>query len=295
MISVIISTYKNTELFLNNLKHNLQYLQGCEIIIVNDDPTTSINTSINTSIKKYVALSHGREKVVQNLVLVENKKNLGFGESINMGVKKAKGEYLMLLNNDVLLSNNNYQLAINHFRNNPSLFAVSFAQKEKDGTVVGKNHLYWRKGFYQHERIKDNIPGENGWAEGGSCLIDKKKFLALGGFDKIYAPFYWEDIDLSQRARKKGWSIIFNPKIEVIHHHESTIGKYYDQKKIEIIAFRNQLIFTWKNLTNFNQKIEHYYYLFIFLIKNIMKLNFHYLKAFIQAVENYIDPETSSG
>ena len=270
MVSVIIPTYKNTELLIKNLHKNLPYLKDCEIIIVNDDPTTSLKKEL---------------KQFEKIKLIENKKNLGFGESINQGVKIAQGDYLLLLNNDVVLSNNNYQLTINHFRNNYSLFAVSFAQEEKNNQVVGKNRLFWHKGFYQHEAIKDNQPGENGWAEGGSCLIDKEKFRLLGGFDKIYAPFYWEDIDLSYRAKKRGWSIIFDPKIKVIHHHESTIGKYYDKKQIAIIAFRNQLIFTWKNRKTFQQKIENLCYLFLMIIKSLVKGNLIYINGLISALK----------
>ena len=270
MISVIIPTFKNPELLVNNLNNNLPYLRDCEIIVVNDDPTTSLKKDL---------------KQFEKIKLIENKKNLGFGESINQGAKMANGQFLMLLNSDVLLTNNNYQSATNNFHNNPSLFAVSFAQVEKNSQVVGKNRLFWYKGFYQHEAIKDNQPGENGWAEGGSCLIDKEKFRLLGGFDKIYSPYYWEDIDLSYRGKKRGWLIIFDPKIKVIHHHKLTIGKYYDRKKIEIIAFRNQLIFTWRNMKTLQQKIENLYYLFLLIIKSLIKGNLIYINGLISALK----------
>lgn len=277
MISILIPTFKNQELLITNLRNNLPYLKDCEIIIINDNPTDGI--------KKFVSLLNGRDKVIQNIVLIENKENLGFGESINQGAKIAKGRFLMLLNSDVRLINNNFQFSILNFQNNPNLFAVSFAQKEKDGTIVGKNKIFWKDGFYQHKKITDNKPGENGWAEGGSSLIDKEKFQQLGGFDKIYSPYYWEDIDLSQRAKKMGWLVIFDPKIEVIHHHESTIGKYYNRNEIDTIAFRNQLIFTWRNLTNFNQKIEHCYCLFLLVIINLVKGNLIYIKGLISALK----------
>lgn len=250
---------------MNNLHNNLPYLKDCEIIIVNDDPSKSLKEDL---------------KQFKEIRIIENKKNLGFGESINQGVKIAKGQFLMLLNNDVLLINNNYQLAINHFRNNPSLFAVSFAQKEKDGTLVGRNKIYWEKGFFQHKKNDDLKTGPSGWAEGGSCLIDKKKFLELGGFDKIYAPFYWEDIDLSYRARKRGYEILFNREIEVIHHHESTIGKYFVSNKIKETVFRNQLIFIWKNLTGIKKIIEHLYY----LLPTIIKGGWPFFMGFIRAL-----------
>ncbi len=265
MISVIIPTYKNKHLLVDNLRHNLNYLNDCQVIIVNDDSRQSIKQDLEE---------------FENILLIENKKNLGFGESINQGTKKALGDYLLLLNNDVRLPNDNYQLALSYFSNNSSLFAISFAQKEKNESIVGKNIIYWEKGFFKHKKDNDLTTGQNGWAEGGSCLIDKKKFLQLGGFDKIYAPFYWEDIDLSYRAGKRGYVIIFNRNIEVIHHHESTISKYYSSEKISEIAFRNQLIFNWKNIKRLSKLIEHLYY----LIPTIIKGGWPFFMGFVQAL-----------
>lgn len=269
MISVVIPSYKNKEKLLENLNHNLKFLKDCQIIIVNDDPEESLKNFLPRS---------------KNILLIENKKNLGFGQSVNRGVKQADGNYIMLLNSDVQLINGNYQLAINNFHKDPSLFAVSLAQKEKDGSIVGKNKVYWHAGLYLHQKATDLNFGNNGWAEGGASLIDKNKFLKLNGFDPVYSPFYWEDIDLSSRARKAGYRIIFEPKILVIHHHESTIGRYFTKKQIKIIAYRNQLIFTWKNLTSPILIIKHLLYLPYLLITHLIIGDYLFLIALIKAV-----------
>ena len=60
-------------------------------------------------------------------------------------------------------------------------------------------------------------------------------WLKLGGMDTLYSPFYWEDIDLSYRAWKSGYQILYDPNIIVEHHHESTIAKYFDKKKVSDI------------------------------------------------------------
>lgn len=269
MISVIIPTYKNREVLIKNLTHNLQFLKNCQIIIVNDDPSKNLEKDL----KKF-----------KNVILIENKKNLGFGQSINEGVKKAQYPYIMLLNNDVKLINNNYQLAINYFNNDSSLFAVSFAQKEKNGEIVGKNIFYWGRGLVLHKKPSDIKPGYNAWAEGGSCLVDKNKFLKLDGFDPIYSPFYWEDIDLSYRAWKMGYQIIFEPKIVVEHHHETTIGKYFSKEFIKKITFRNQLIFIWKNITNLDLLIKHVLFLPFNLFYYFFKKEFEFINGFFSAI-----------
>jgi len=268
MISVIIPVYKNTKLFLDNLKKNLKFLDDCEILIVNDDPEKSIKKEIK-SFKE------------NNIFLIENRKNLGFGQSVNIGAKYAKGDYLFLLNTDVILNNKNYLHALKYFNENPNLFAVSFAQVEKDNQIVGKNILYFKDGLFCHQKANNLNFGFNAWVEGGACLIDKKKFNYLGGFDNLYSPFYCEDVDLSYRAWKAGFKILFDPKILVEHHHETTISKYFDKNKIKTIAYRNQLVFSLKNTTDFDLIVKFIFFLFKRLAKSIMTFDLIYLKVVI--------------
>jgi len=268
MISVIIPVYKNTDFFLKNLKRNLRFLENVEILIINDDPKKSIKKEIDTFKQK-------------NIFLIENKKNLGFGQSVNIGVKYARGDYLLLLNTDVILSNKNYSYALKHFNNNPNLFAVSFAQLERNNKIVGKNIIYFKDGLFCHQKSDNLSFGLNAWAEGGACLIDKKKFNYLGGFDNLYSPFYWEDVDLSYRAWKAGFQVLFDPKILVEHHHESTIGKYFKKNEIQTIAYRNQLIFNLKNITDFDLIVKFVFFFFKKLVIAIIKFDFVYLKAVI--------------
>ena len=261
MISVIIPAYKNTDELVRNLRHNLPYLKGCEVIVVNDFPTESIKSTVRGLAIK----------------LVENKRNLGFGGAVNEGVVVAKGQYVMLLNSDVVLDNDSYRKALSQFEKQDNLFAVTFAQHEKNGSRVGKNRLFWDMGLVKHSNAKDFEAGITGWAEGGSCLIDRSKYLRLEGFDLLYAPFYWEDIDLSYRAWKAGYEVLFNPHIEVQHHHESTIGKFFDSKKIKRVSFRNHHIFMMKNMTELPRLFEYWF----FLLPNFVYYLLHKQPGFI--------------
>jgi len=271
MISIIIPTYMNKQ-FLSNTRMNIKFFSGCEVIIVNDNPKESLKNDL---------------KEFKNIRLLENNSNLGFAQSINKGVRMATKKYVMLINDDVLLLDDSFKKATYLFEKYPLLFAVSFAQKEKDNSIVGKNILYWKRGLIFHAKAKNLKFGYSAWAEGGACLIDKNKFLQLGGFDPIYAPFYWEDIDLCYQAWKKGFKILFDPKILVEHHHESTIGKYFSRKFIQTIAFRNQFIFVWKNISDLNLLLKHFLLLFYNLLYySIVKRQSNFLRGFFQAVKD---------
>jgi GT2 family glycosyltransferase len=232
-VSVIIPAYKQTDLFVRNLARNLPELAGTQIIIINDDPETSIVPRLE---------AFTTDAPIQ---LIENRTNVGFGPTVNIGAKNATGEFLLLLNTDVLLARAPWRESLNHF-NDERVFAVSFAQKEHDGRIVGRNEVYFKHGFFYHRENPDISFGETGWAEGGSCVIRRSMFEELGGFDEAYAPFYWEDVDLSYRAKARGWKVLFDPRILVEHHHESTISSYFARSRIMQISKKNQRYFTRK-------------------------------------------------
>lgn len=253
-ISVVIPVYKKTEMFLAYLKENLHFLTDAKIIVVNDDPEISIKQRLSQW---------------SQIQLIENTHNLGFASSVHTGIQQVQSPYVMLLNSDVKLRDNSYIRSLNHFKSDNKLFAVSFAQVEKNGETVGKNIFYWQNGFFQHSRANNLDQGPSGWAEGGSCIIDLAKYNKIGGFDSIYSPFYWEDIDLSYRAWKQGYTILFDPSVLVEHHHESTIKSYFSTMYITSIAYRNQLLFIWKNIRDTNLLNEHNTALFKQLIRSI--------------------------
>ena len=189
----------------------------------------------------------------------------------------------MLLNSDVRLHDVSFKKALDYFESDPRMFAVSFAQKEKNGSIVGKNEIYWSGGMFYHRKASDLLPGKNAWAEGGACIIDKNKFIKLGGFDSIFAPFYWEDIDLSYRAWKSKYLIFFDPGIQVEHYHESTIGAYFSKKQIAAIAHRNQFLFMWKNIHEAPLIVSQWFFLPYQMVFHLLKGNTAFVKGFFLA------------
>lgn len=252
MISVVIPHYKDKERLYTNLKHNLPYLKGYEVIVVNDYPE--------------ISLTEEMAKLFPQITVIENQKNLGFAGAVSVGISSAQGTYIFLLNNDVILNDDSFQKAVSYFEKDKTLFAVSFRQTEKNGSFVGRNKIFWKNGFFQHAKADATKNGINGWAEGGSMLFDKAKYDEISGFDTLYSPFYWEDIDLSYRAWKAGYTIRFDSTVTVQHHHESTITTHFHSAYIKTIAYRNQFITIWKNISNGKMVFEH----LLFLMKNLI-------------------------
>lgn len=253
LTSIIIPVYKQKEQFLANLQTNLRFLTGCEIIIVNDDPQESVKGPVFELFQSAGIPTH-------LFTIIEHTTNTGFGPTVNDGVHKAKGELVMLLNTDVTLYDDTWKNAVTYLESHEHIFAVGFAQREKIGTLVGRNSIYFKKGLFHHKAVEFHSgsgPVETGWVEGGAGIFRVSMWRQLGGFDEKFAPFYWEDVDLGYRARARSWESLFDPDILVEHHHKSTIGKHYHQDKINKIAYDHQLYFTRKHARGI-QKVQYH-------------------------------------
>jgi GT2 family glycosyltransferase len=181
-------------------------------------------------------------KKYPEVVIVKNSSNLGFTKPINQGVAKSNADFLVLLNNDVH-PNKGYLKNILHYFTDEKVFAVSFNENESSWPLVS-----WGDGKLQFTRGKDkNSPRYSTWASGGSAIFKRNIWDKLGGFNEIYAPFYWEDIDIGYRAWKMGYKVIWDNESIVFHEHESTSIKI-NQAYVSLIKQRNELLFTWINI-----------------------------------------------
>src|SRR5207237_10888838 len=141
-------------------------------------------------------------------------RNYGFGGGNNIGANEVRTDIIVFLNNDMVVDRGFLRPLLAGF-SDPSVFAVTcqffFADSTRRREETGKTRARFENGFFYlwHDEIRaedDNVEMVPVfWAGGGSCAIHRKKFLAIGGFDSLYHPFYVEDTDLSYQAWKRGW------------------------------------------------------------------------------------------
>ena len=270
-ISIIIPNYNGEQLLKKNLPKIYdavsEYKNGRVEIIIPDDPSIDkssevINGFINSIVDKNII-----GKTISN----RNVAKSGFGMNVNRGASIATGDVLILLNSDVHPHKKFLEPLLKHFEK-PDIFAVGCLDEsiEENGEVVyrGRGIGKFKKGFLSHN--KGDIDQSNTlWVSGGSGAFRKSVWDRLGGFDTIYDPFYWEDIDLSYQAQKAGFKTVFESKSIVTHEHEQGIVKtQYTELYVKRISYRNQFIFIWKNVTDVSLLIFHIFW-----------LPYHFLKA----------------
>ena len=102
--------------------------------------------------------------------------------------------------------------------------------------------------------------------------------------DKLYKPAYWEDIDLSWNAREKyGWKILFEPRSQVYHNHETTNVSVFGLRRMETMASRNQWLFVWKNIRGL-KLLQHFLWLPYHLTFTTVRTKGVFAIGFFQAV-----------
>lgn len=181
----------------------------------------------------------------KNLVVLKNRKNMGPVAARNTGISKARGEFIIFVDDDVYIKDNNF------------LQIIEFMEKRKKVGIVGPKILYpnetvqesarafptllsvlWR-GTFLHRMFpsvwfyKDYIMGdfdhsgkrEVDWVLGACQVVRKEVFDSIGKFDEGYFMYYGEDIDFCYRAKNAGWKVIYYPYSKVYHHYARESAK----------------------------------------------------------------------
>jgi GT2 family glycosyltransferase len=196
--------------------------------------------------------------------LLALEKNLGFGGGSNAGVAEARNDIVVLLNSDMRVAQDFLAPLLEAFTND-KVFAVScqifFSDPDRRREETGLTEGRWHRGKLQvGHRIDDQITEAFPcfYGGGGSCAFDRRKFLELGGFDEIFAPFYFEDADLGYGAWKRGWQVLYQPRSVVWHEHRGTIGRHFSDVRIAAVLGKNTLLFCWKNIHEWPRLAEHF-------------------------------------
>ncbi|HUS05374.1 MAG TPA: glycosyltransferase family 2 protein, partial [Bryobacteraceae bacterium] len=192
--------------------------------------------------------------------------NLGFGGGSNAGFRAASNDIVILLNSDMRVEPDFLVPLLESFTDE-KVFAVScqifFSDPEKVREETGLTQAWWESGRLRvRHRIDEQVTGAYPcfYGGGGSCAFDRRKFLELGGFDPLLAPFYLEDTDLGYLAWKRGWKVLYQPRSVVYHEHRGTIGKKFSAGYIQSILKKNFLLFCWKNIHEWPRLLSHLFY-----------------------------------
>jgi len=222
-LDILIVTY-NSEKFIRHLIADLSKSKVVNKILIYDN-----NSDDQT---RLIIEKHKTNKVVT----IFGKKNIGFGQAMNILVKNSKTEYQILINPDTKLKNK----AIEKIHK----CAVKQKSDITGGAMIGEDgsvqrsftriptsmtilfeftnlkkifpNNYWHKKFLYKDVSYPKHSLEVGSVSGGYMLIKKSSFELLGGFDENFF-MYLEDIDICKRAHQNNMKVIYCPNSRIFH------------------------------------------------------------------------------
>lgn len=211
VVTIIIPGYGKADYTLRCLKsiQNTAIQTPYEVIVIEDasgDPSAE-------ALRK-----------VAGIQLFWNQSNLGFLRSCNMAAKHARGEFILLLNNDTVLLPGAVDALVETAQTRPDAGIVGSKLIYPDGTLQEAGGVVWANGdAANYGRNQDpnepcyNYAREADYISGASILLRRALWKLVGGFDERYVPAYYEDTDLSIRLQKMGRPTLYVPRSVVVH------------------------------------------------------------------------------
>ncbi len=260
-VSVIIVNYNGKDILKKSLTALFATSKDISLEVILVD-----NNSQDDSLAKI-------KEFENQIILIKNQENTGFGKANNQGLKLAKGKYILLLNNDALLHENALKEMVKFIKENKNCGVVCPKLLNLDGSLqIHGSSL--GKLFFKTEK-----PQAKSFLPAAVFLIRTDLFREIGGFDENFF-FYNEDLDLCKNIIKKGFKLYYLPTVSATH-----IGGFSSKNLKEegiVEGFRGGLYFCKK----------HYGVLVYTLYKGILKPYLHlaifWLSIFAKSNEDKI-------
>lgn len=238
-VSVIIPNYNGEK-----------YLRGCiESLRKQDDldfETIIIDNASQDSDYKWL-------NEYKDIIFKRLDKNYGFSPAVNVGIKMAQGEYVLLLNNDTVVEKDFVRQMVKAIEKDKRIFGVSSKMiAYQDHSIMddaGDEYtvLGWAYKTGDGKPVEEFIKSRKVFSAcAGAALYRKRVFDEMGLFDETFFA-YMEDVDVSYRARIYGYYNVYCPEAKVYHIGSATSGSKYNEFKVRLAA-RNNVYVPYKNM-----------------------------------------------
>lgn len=238
-VTVVIPNYNGKTLLENCIKTlEQQTLQDFKLLIV-DNGSTDGSTELTSEIL--------------DMEIVKLEENAGFCKAVNLGIKKTKTPYVILLNNDTEADPYFVEELLKGIKQSQDIFSGSAMMLDftKRDIIDNAGDLYLPLGW---ARARGKGKLESAYTKetdifsscGGAVIYRMEMLCRTGLFDERHFA-YLEDVDLGYRARIMGYRNRYFPAAKVYHVGSATTGTRYNEKKVYLAA-RNTIFVIYKNM-----------------------------------------------
>ncbi len=229
---------------------------------------------------------------------IRTKKNLGFAGGNNLGIKEAKGKYLLLINNDTIFKEFNVNSLINRLESSPNIgivcpkirFAwgtnpIQYAGYTSLSKITVRNQAI---GFGEEDKGQYDIAHPTPYAHGAAMLINRETIDKVGLMPEDYF-LYYEEIDWSMMFTRAGYEIWYDPACTIYHKESQSTGQ--DSPLRTYYITRNRLLLVKRNWQGIYKYLAYCYPSCIVVPRDILKYafkcKFDHLKAVISGIYDF--------
>lgn len=252
-IYVVVPNWNGADRLSACLKSLQKQSQAAKIVVVD-------NGSIDESIEIL-------ERDFPDVILLKNSKNLGFAGGVNTGIRYAMAEgadAVALFNNDAIADKNWLGQLAKALQDNSEVGIATCKLMRDDkkhfdstGDYYSIRGIPFPRGRNQADKGQYDQPEYIFAASGGASLYRTSTLKEIGIFDERFFAYY-EDVDISFRARLAGWEIFYNPKAMAYHEVSATssgmgsFSHFHSNKNFYFLYIKNMpgRLF-WKYLNSF--------------------------------------------
>ncbi len=163
--------------------------------------------------------------------ILHNERNLGYLRSVNRAAATARGEWLVLLNNDTEVADGWLTALLECGESAEDVAIVTPKYLYPDGTLNEAGAVIWRDGTGANygrgedpAKFEYEYRRETDYGSAAALLVRADFWREAGGFDERFLPMYYEDVDLCFEARERGLRVLYEPDAVVIHVEGATAG-----------------------------------------------------------------------
>lgn len=187
------------------------------------------------------------------IVVLRSEKNLGFAGGNNLGIRQARGKYLLFLNNDTYITDDSLHFLVETARLHPETGAVGpkikfafppqhiqFAGYTPLSSITLRNRLI---GFDEEDHGQYDQPTTTPYLHGAAMLVKRKVVEKTGEMPEIYF-LYYEELDWCTQMTRQGYELRYDPRATVYHQESRSTG--IDSPLKTYYLTRNRLLYSWR-------------------------------------------------
>ncbi len=176
------------------------------------------------------------ERLCPGLRVLRSQENLGFLRNCNQAAQRARGQFLVFLNNDTQVREGWLESLYQLMQGDERIAIAGSKLVYPDGTLQEAGGILWNDGSaWNYGRHGDpdaseyNYVKEVDYISGASLMVRRSFWEEAGGFDARFAPAYCEDSDLAFEARRRGYRVMYQPASEVVHFEGQSHGQSLEE------------------------------------------------------------------